>query len=118
MDVASYGVNGRDEPPNGAQRPNVTEMQKVRDLLFGEAQRVTEQRLQLMERRLGDIEGSIASQLRQITRRLDEISVDMPANQRAAMLSLSRAVSGLGEEIARLAIDDMPGAANHAHKTE
>lgn len=118
MDVSDHESNGFSAGPNGLQAQTRSEMQKVRDLLFGEQQRANEQRLVLIEQRLSDFQRSVTQQLRDITRRIDDLAATTPAQQREAMLALSRAVTGLGQDIAHLALDATPGQAANAPKSE
>lgn len=117
MDASDHESNAYSAGPNGVHVSTRSEMQKVRDLLFGEQQRAMEQRLLLLEQRLSDFQRSTAAQLTDISRRVDALAAAGPAQQRDAMLALSRAVAGLGQDIAHLALDGA-GAPPDASKSE
>jgi hypothetical protein len=120
MDASDHGPNGNGYVPEAyAQYAHTrSEMQKVRDLLFGEQQRALEQRLLQIEQRLADFQGSIADQVRELTRRVDALTASVPAQHRESMLALSRAISGLGQDIAHIALDGAHGPAANAPKSE
>jgi hypothetical protein len=120
MDASDHGPNGSGYSleTNGQFAQTRSEMQKVRDLLFGEQQRATEQRLLLIEQRFADFQRSVTGQLRDLTRRLDDIAATMPTQHRESMLALSRAVASLGQEIAHVALDGMQVPTANAPETE
>ena len=87
---------------NDLMEPFDDKMQQIRDLLFGEFKRDSDQRLALIEARVRELEQGLHRKLDAIQARLDALSGDMVADRRQSFDELSRQVVALGEKIGHI----------------
>jgi hypothetical protein len=80
-------------------------MDQIRELLFGDYQRLSDERLAMMEVRLRELETVLNRRLDALQARLDALAGEVQANQRSSFDELSRGVQDLGERIRRIARD-------------
>jgi hypothetical protein len=81
-------------------------MHQIRELLFGEFKRDSDQRLALVEARVRELELGLHRKLDAIQARLDELSSEVVADRRQSFQELARSVVELGERIAGLGRQD------------
>lgn len=91
-----------------AGRMSDEKMDQIRDLLFGDYVRESEQRMALMEERVRDLEHSLHRRLDALQARLDAMSVQTDASQRQAMDEIARGMVDLSERIRRINVDTEP----------
>ncbi|MGD9786172.1 MAG: hypothetical protein AB7E80_07720 [Hyphomicrobiaceae bacterium] len=81
------------------REPADERMQQIRDLLVGDLQRHTEQRLAALEQRLDEFETTVSSRLAALHARLEALSGEMGADRRATFDELAHSVLELSEKI-------------------
>lgn len=79
------------------------EIDQIRTLLFGDIQKANSERLTTLERRIAFIEENMPKQLNQIREQIALLETNAQASQRMMMLEIGKAISALGDQIARLA---------------
>ena len=80
-------------------------MDQVRELLFGDHQRQSEGRFQLIEGRIRELELSLHRRLDALQARLDALGAEVDANQRTAYDEIARGIDDLGQRIRRISRD-------------
>ena len=100
MSSSPYGEyrNGHD-----ASSPFDDKMHQIRELLFGEFKRDSDQRLALVEARVRELEQGLHRKLDAIQARLDQMSADLGAERRQSFEELARSVGELGNSISEIA---------------
>ncbi|MEZ5854804.1 MAG: hypothetical protein R3D67_08695 [Hyphomicrobiaceae bacterium] len=91
---------------NDVMEPFDDKMQQIRDLLFGEFKRDSDQRLALIEARVRELEQGVHRKLDAIQARLESMSTDVVADRRRSFEELSRQVVELGERIGKIGGED------------
>ena len=81
---------------------NDEKMDQVRELLFGEYQRLSEARLAVLEARVRELEASLHHRLDAIQGRMEQLAGQNTAEQRSAFDELAHGISELGERVRRL----------------
>lgn len=80
-------------------------MDQIRELLFGEQQKLTEARFVELTLRLREIEATVTRRLDTLQARLDALASEVKADQRSAFDELSRGVEELGTRIRHIGRD-------------
>jgi SMC interacting uncharacterized protein involved in chromosome segregation len=80
-------------------------MDQIRELLFGDLQRETDERMAQLEGRIRELETVLNRRLDALQARLDAMAGEVSSSQRTAFDELSHGVQELGERIRRLARD-------------
>lgn len=83
--------------------PADEKMEQVRELLFGDAIRILETRIRLLEGRLSDMEVGIGRQLDALESRIHALAGSADTDRKAAFESLARSIGDLGEQVRRIA---------------
>jgi hypothetical protein len=78
---------------------NDDKMGQVRELLLGEYQRQCDERFAVLEERLKDAEVGLQRRLDEMQARIEQLSGQSEANQRAAFEELARGIAELGDRI-------------------
>ena len=92
---------------NGASARDLTDekMEQVRELLFGDYERQTQERVGILETRIHDLELSLHRRLDAMQARLDAITAEMDATQRKTLDEIGSGLRELGERINRTSLD-------------
>ncbi|MFV0296400.1 MAG: hypothetical protein ACK5JT_09815 [Hyphomicrobiaceae bacterium] len=93
--------NGKDN-----SEPFDDKMHQIRELLFGEFKRSSDQRLALIEARVRELEQGIHRKLDSIQERLDALNGTVANDRRRAFDELSQRFTELGEQVARIGRGD------------
>ncbi|MBS0241670.1 MAG: hypothetical protein JSS20_05790 [Proteobacteria bacterium] len=88
-----------------ASEPLEDKMQQIRDLLFGEFKRDSDQRLALVEARVRELESGLHRKLDAIQARLDALASDVSADRRRSLDRLADSIAELGEKVRRIGAD-------------
>lgn len=80
-------------------------MEQIRQLLFGEFERRTEEKIALLESRIRELELGFHQRLDALEVRQAELSSQLTGGQRAAFDELSRGIDELGERLRKLPRD-------------
>lgn len=78
-------------------------MQQVRELLFGDAVRIMETRINALERRLNDFEVGLVRQLDALETRMQTFAGSAETDRQAAFEALARSIGDLSEQVRRIA---------------
>lgn len=78
-------------------------MEQIRDLLFGEYRRLTEQRLHEIESRITSFETDVRDRLAAIEYRIGALALATESDRRVQLEELARAVGELGSRIGTMA---------------
>lgn len=78
-------------------------MQQVRDLLFGDALRIMENRVRELERRLNEFEVGLVRQLDALETRIQTFAGAADTDRQAAFEALARSIADLSEQVRRIA---------------
>lgn len=90
---------------SAARDPADEKMEQIRDLLFGEHQRQSEQRIAELETRIRELETTISHRLDALQARFDALAGETQAERRSAFDELARGVHELGERIRQIPRD-------------
>ena len=95
------------EVRNAATDRDLTDekMEQVRELLFGDYERQTQERVEILETRIRDLELSLHRRLDAMQARLDAISAELDATQRNTLEEIGNGLRELGERINRTSFD-------------
>jgi hypothetical protein len=95
------------EIKNGANPRDLSDvkMDQIRELLFGEVQRQSEQRITLLEAKFRDLETSFQQRLDAMQARIDALSAETRGDRRSTLDELARGISDLGERVKRIPRD-------------
>jgi hypothetical protein len=80
-------------------------MDQIRELLFGELQRQSEQRLSGLEARVRELETALNHRLDAMQARIDAFAAETSGDRRITLDELARGVADLGERIKRIPRD-------------
>lgn len=104
--------------PNGAPTaPEQVEMQAVRELLFGETQRLLEARIQRLEAQVAALEQGLSDRSRELSLRFEELARTSEAQQ-AALRDVGRSFSALGQQLGNVSSSSAGGPSSHVRKPE
>ncbi len=87
---------------NELLEPFDDKMHQIRELLFGQFKRDSDQRLALIEARVRELEQGLHRKLDAIQAQLNVLSGDMVSERRRSFDELSRQVVALGEQIGKI----------------
>jgi hypothetical protein len=95
------------EIKNGANSRDLSDvkMDQIRELLFGEVQRQSEQRITLLEAKVRDLETSLQHRLDAMQARIDALAAETRGDRRSTLDELARGISDLGERVKRIPRD-------------
>jgi hypothetical protein len=95
------------EIKNGANPRDLSDvkMDQIRELLFGEVQRQSEQRITLLESKVRDLETSLQHRLDAMQARIDALSAETRGDRRSTLDELARGISDLGDRVKRIPRD-------------
>ncbi len=95
------------EIKNGANPRDISDvkMDQIRELLFGEVQRQSEQRITLLEAKVRDLETSLQHRLDAMQARIDALAAETRGDRRSTLDELARGISDLGERVKRIPRD-------------
>jgi hypothetical protein len=112
-------VDARNGPvPSVAQAvPEQVEMQAVRELLFGESQRLLDGRIQRLESQVAALERGLNERFRELSQRFEELARTAEA-QHAALRDVGRAFSALGRQLGDTNGPSSGGLGSHVRKPE
>jgi hypothetical protein len=80
-------------------------MDQIRELLFGEQQKLNDDRFVELTLRLREIEATVTRRLDTLQARLDALASEVKADQRSAFDEISRGVEELGARIRHISRD-------------
>lgn len=104
--------------PNGAPAtPEQVEMQAVRELLFGETQRLLDARIQRLESQMAALEQGLDERFRELSLRFEELARTADA-QHAALHEVGRAFAALGQHLGNASGRIAGGLSGHVGKPE
>jgi hypothetical protein len=89
-------------PGGGAGGPDP--MEQVRELLFGEAQRSTEQSFQALDAKLEAMRADFLSRIAALESRLVDLARDTEHNRAASVDAIGAAISQLGATVQNLSV--------------
>ncbi|MEZ5925130.1 MAG: hypothetical protein R3D57_12185 [Hyphomicrobiaceae bacterium] len=92
-------------------------MQAVRELLFGEAQRAFEARIQRLEAKIATMEQGLADRFRELSQRFDELARTAEVQQ-SKLSDVGRAFSAVGQQLSSLSAVDAGGMSQNVRKPE
>jgi hypothetical protein len=95
------------EIKNGANPRDLSDvkMDQIRELLFGEVQRQSEQRITLLEAKVRDLETSLQHRLDAMLARIDALAAETRGDRRSTLDELARGITDLGERVKRIPRD-------------
>jgi hypothetical protein len=95
------------EIKNGANPRDLSDvkMDQIRELLFGEVQRQSEQRITLLEAKVRDMETSLQHRLDAMQARIDALAAETRGDRRSALDELARGITDLGDRVKRIPRD-------------
>ena len=77
-------------------------MAQIRELLFGEAQRINDRQFEQLGRRIEEIGASASARLEEIEKRLDALDRRTREEQSALIVSIGTAIESVGRQIVQL----------------
>jgi hypothetical protein len=77
-------------------------MDQIRELLFGEVQRQSEQRITTLEAKVRDLELSLQHRLDAMQARIDALAVETRGEHRSTLDELARGIADLGDRVKRI----------------
>ena len=95
-------TNLRNGSLTGGRQLSDEKMEQVRELLFGEFEKMTDTRLLQLEGRVRELEQSLQTRLDAMQARLDAMSAEIDTTQRAAFDELATGVQDLATRIKRV----------------
>ena len=92
------------EIKNGATARDLPDvkMDQIRELLFGEVQRQSDQRIASMEARVRELETTLHHRLDAMQARIDALAGDARDDRRSTLEELARGIAELGDRVKRI----------------
>jgi hypothetical protein len=92
------------EIKNGATARDLPDvkMDQIRELLFGEVQRQSEQRITTLESKVRELETALHHRLDAMQARIDALAAETRGDRRSTLDELARGISDLGDRVKRI----------------
>jgi hypothetical protein len=92
------------EIKNGATARDLPDvkMDQIRELLFGEVQRLSEQRITTLETKVRELETALHHRLDAMQARIDALAAETRGDRRSTLDELARGISDLGDRVKRI----------------
>jgi hypothetical protein len=92
------------ELKNGAAPRDLSDvkMDQIRELLFGEVQRLSEQRITILEAKLQDMETALHHRFDAMQARIDALAAETRGEHRSTLDELARGIADLGDRVKRI----------------
>ena len=99
-DISGLATSNGD---NSSHESNERQIEQVRDILFGEMQKATSERIEALESRMATLEGAVAGRLDEIEKVIKELEASTESAYREKIMHLGKAIAELSDKVMKSA---------------